>query len=704
MKSARILLTLGLLALLLGSGGCSATDATQIVLVVDTDLSVPEEVETVQLEITGPGGMSETERVDLSAGAPRPVTLGLRPAADVLGPIRIVASARKGGAAIIVRTITTSFIQDRSLLLQILLTGDCQGVSCAAEQSCAAGTCVPIALAPESLPSFTGTIPGWRPGADAGPDGCSGGAEVCNGRDDDCDGVIDNGIDLTSSAADCGSCGHACGALAGVATGACNGGHCAVSCRSGFADCNGDPDDGCEAELSADPDHCSSCDLACDFSHATGTCASATCSVSTCESGFGDCDGDGANGCEVDLTTPANCGRCGHDCGVTACQGAGFCAGEEIIGLGAGSLHTCALRQNGQVACWGLGANGQLGTGATSSSRVPTAVLSVPPGVTSVAAGGRQSCLVAGDRAYCWGYNMAGQLGDGTTFQRNSPTPVSGSRTVLDHQLVQGSGHGCAVMALMIAGGGAGAFCWGTNRNGQLGDGSVMDRPQPGAVDTASFGGAEPVRVTAGQSHSCAVLSDGRVFCWGQLDASALSHVLSPLLIEVASGSDLNLSAGAGPVTSADVALVAGAGFTCAKAASGQVLCWGDNSFGQLGDGSILGSSIRAVQVMGLNDAVSVSAGDNHACALRTDGRVSCWGANGSGQLGVNDSAVSEAHRPMDVVDQPADVAEIACGGSHTCLRTSGGAVYCVGSNSVGQLGDGTLTARMSPTPVSALP
>jgi len=135
---------------------------------------------------------------------------------------------------------------------------------------------------------------------------------------------------------------------------------------------------------------------------------------------------------------------------------------------------------------------------------------------------------------------------------------------------------------------------------------------------------------------------------------------------------------------------------------NGQVYCWGDNSRGQVGDGSTVPRRTRAVAVTGLDDAVALSAGDAHVCALRMDGRVSCWGANSFSQLG--DGTTTERNTPVDVLDQPADVAGIACGAAHLCMRTSGGAVYCLGHNAVGQLGDGSIDDRNAPTPVMTLP
>lgn len=699
-----------LLLVALAATSCSSSDATQLVLAVDTDLSIPDAVDSIQLTVTGPGGMRQTADVDLTTGAVRPLTLGLRPTAmaiaeGTLGPVEIIATAELAGSPVVERRVVTAFVSGSSLLLEILLSERCRGVACGADESCDGAVCVPAAIPAQSLPDFTGSIPNARSAVDGSvADACAPSPETCNGLDDDCDGVVDNGIDLSTSATDCGSCGHACGELTGVETGACSGGGCVVTCRSGFDDCDGDPDNGCEANLDVEVANCSGCGMACDFANGAGTCAGGTCALSECEAGFADCDADGRNGCEVDLTTAANCGRCGHDCGATACEASGFCEGENAIGLATGSQHTCALRANGQMSCWGLGTRGQLGTGAMASTRSPVPVMSMPAGATRITLGGNQTCVVATGQGLCWGDNAGAQLGDGTRTNRSTPTPLSLPRAATVIRFAQGSGHGCAIVEVFA---GRRLRCWGTNRDGQVGQGSVMDQLVPVDVDDASFGASRPVTLAAGARHSCAVLDDGRAYCWGdgsdgQLGGGGTADVQRPSPVEVALGTALDLSNGVDPVSAEDVSIVAGAAFTCALDVAGQVHCWGDNSRGQVGDASVVSRRTLAVPVTGLDDAIALAAGDAHVCALRRDGRVSCWGANGFGQLG--DGTTGERNTPVDVLDAPADIAEIACGASHLCMRTTAGAVHCLGRNSVGQLGDGTIADRASPTAVATLP
>jgi len=689
---------------LLLSLGCSSTDATQIVVAVDTDLMVPTDVDSLHIEVEGPSGMLQTANVDLTMQTDRPFALGLRPASDVLEPVTIRASARLAGAVVVERTVVTGFIKDKSLLVSIWLRASCQGVGCPDGRSCDDGACVSNAVNAASLPAFTGSIPTLGGGDGGGGDACTGGAESCNGVDDDCDGVIDNGFDLTSDRENCGSCGIACGRLTGVASASCMASRCVLTCDTGFGDCDADGSNGCEANLNTDVTNCDSCGSACTFANAANSCAGGSCVLGACDDGFADCDGDARNGCEVDLTDGANCGRCGHDCGGSTCQASMFCVGEEIVAIASGSQHSCGLRANGAVTCWGLGAKGQLGTGATMSSRVPVDVRSISSG-TGVSAGGDQSCAVTGSSGLCWGDNLGAQLGDGTRTGRSSPTTVS-LGSWIPTQIAMGSAHACAIGA--ASGGNPGVRCWGTNRNGQVGVGDTMDRTSPVTVNLSGGMRVDPILAAASGRHSCAVVAGGEVYCWGagtdgQLGrGTRLDQSLPALVEDVGGGGVLNLLTGMGPLSADRVSLGTGNAFTCARDDTGQVYCWGDNSRGQVGDGSSIARRTLPVAVDGLSDAVSLSVGDAHACALRMDGRVSCWGANGSGQLG--DNTMVDSNRPVDVMDVPAGVVEVAAGAAHVCLRTMEGHVFCYGRNSVGQLGDGTVDPHGTPQPVSTLP
>lgn len=231
-------------------------------------------------------------------------------------------------------------------------------------------------------------------------------------------------------------------------------------------------------------------------------------------------------------------------------------------------------------------------------------------------------------------------------------------------------------------------FCWGNNSQGQLGDGTTLQRYAPVAV----LGIEDTVHVSAGERHTCAVRAGGRVLCWGDSSRGQLGigtptlPYSEPVPVEVSG------------VTNG-VSVAAGSEHTCVLRSNGTVACWGANSWGQLGDGTAT-SRFTPTTVVGVADAVEIAAGLWHTCARRASGAVLCWGAGGYGQLG--DGALYNRATPTPVASLM-DAAEISLGAGHSCARRATGAVLCWGLNARGQLGDGSTTTRMVPTPVSGL-
>lgn len=256
--------------------GCT-TARTEILVVTDTDLAVPSELDAFRVEVTGPGGAMQASTARFGPGDPLPPrTLGLVYDQGRLGPYRVRVQGAHHGGVILERVAKVAFQRGTTLVLRVDLTRDCVGVSCNAEETCAAGVCRPVLVGPDELTPFEGQLPGSDaavPIADGGSrfdagsidggeiDGGCGMSESCNGADDDCDGTIDEGFDLTSN-----------------------------------------------------PSHCGSCGNACRFPHATASCEASACVLTGCMAGFDDCDGDPSNGCEADLTQPATCGGCGNAC------------------------------------------------------------------------------------------------------------------------------------------------------------------------------------------------------------------------------------------------------------------------------------------------------------------------------------------------------------------------------------------------------
>jgi len=351
-----------------------------------------------------------------------------------------------------------------------------------------------------------------------------------------------------------------------------------------------------------------------------------------------------------------------------------------VTAVATGSAHTCALKTGDGVLCWGDNGAGQLGDGTMTNRLTPTAVSGLASGVTAVAVGQYHTCALKAGGVMCWGYNGFGQLGDGTTTNRSTPTAVSGLASGATS--VAGYSHTCAVTM------GGGVLCWGFNVSGQLGDGTTTNRSTPTASGLASG----VTSVAAGDSHTCALTTAGGVLCWGR-----------PYSGQLGDGTTMDRSTPT-PVSglsSGATSVAAGSSHTCALTTAGGVLCWGFNDGGQLGDGTTTNRSTPTA-VSGLaSGAAAISAGWRHTCALTTGGGVMCWGRNDWGQLGSGTATYQST--PTAVSGLASGATSVAAGYSHTCAVTMGGGVLCWGSNAYGQLGDGTTTSRRTPTAVSGL-
>jgi alpha-tubulin suppressor-like RCC1 family protein len=321
---------------------------------------------------------------------------------------------------------------------------------------------------------------------------------------------------------------------------------------------------------------------------------------------------------------------------------------------------------------------------ATLNGKSVSASQTVQVVIEPVSAGETHTCAIVSDGSVqCWGFNQSGQLGNNTTTNSLTTVTVAGLSNAVG--LATGLNHTCALQSSGTV------SCWGENNAGQLGNGTPT---AASLVPVAVQGLTNTVALAAGEKHTCALSANGAVSCWGDNFFGQLIGV-SPTL----SGSFVATPVVVPGVTSA-VALSGADANTCALIANGGVLCWGFNGNGRLGTGVFSGSYSTPSPVTGLTDAIALTSGHGHNCALRAGGTVVCWGFNNHGELG--NGLVGDRSTPVDVVSLTG-VVSVTAGGYHNCALTSSGALYCWGNNNQAQLGDGTRLSRFSPTLVPGL-
>ena len=354
-----------------------------------------------------------------------------------------------------------------------------------------------------------------------------------------------------------------------------------------------------------------------------------------------------------------------------------------VFAIGAGMYHSCALLGTGGVKCWGRNHNGQLGDGTTEDSSTPVDVSGLSSGVSAITVGSTFTCaLLDTGGMKCWGSNYDGQLGDGTMDDSLTPVDVSGLPSA-PNLIDAGSSHVCVILET------GETMCWGYNASGQLGDGSAVNKTAPvSVVDLTSA----VLFLAAGSSHTCVVLDTGGMQCWGSKGAGTLGdgktgRVLVPMDVP--------------GLLSGITGLSVGSYHAFAFLDAPGMKCWGDNKYGQHGDGTTVDKKEPA-DVSGILSGVTViSAGSRHTCALLDTGGVKCWGWNEYGQLG--DGTTTDRASPVDVSGLSSGVSAIACGNTHTCAVLDTGGVKCWGRNNGGQLGNGTTTDSTTPVDASGL-
>ncbi len=497
----------------------------------------------------------------------------------------------------------------------------------------------------------------------------------CEGDQTPCDGTC---VDTRTDARHCGGCGEVCGEGFVCVTGRCE-------CPAGLTLC-----EGVCVDFDSDAENCGGCGTSCLGFPGTssGTCSEGVCAP-VCDVDHADCNGALGDGCEQPVASDReNCGGCGIVCG-SLC-GEGTCLS---VAFPAKTFHhACVLHQDGRASCWGYNEGGQVGDGTMSNVSRPVPVV-LPDGspIAELATGEFHTCArnEAG-QVWCWGRNERGQLGTGDTMASPTPVPVYDGLQPLTGVvgLALTDASTCAVSQS------GHVRCWGSGQHGRLGNGETEDSLTPVTVREGSgeFGGV--VGLAAGNNHVCARMGDASLWCWGRNNNGQLGLGTS------GSGTDVSMPTQVPGLTGVDQ--VVAAGFRTCVRIGGAVKCWGQNLFGQVGDGTTVQKN-APTDVLGLTRAAHLSIAQNHGCALLQDGRAACWGFNNFGQLG--DGTLVSSPTPVIVrvpggMDEWMGLRGISAGGAHTCAADSAHAVHCWGMNNYGQLGDGSTVTSTVPVPV----
>lgn len=376
--------------------------------------------------------------------------------------------------------------------------------------------------------------------------------------------------------------------------------------------------------------------------------------------------------------------------------------------VSSGATWNCGIASNNNLYCWGNNSGGHYGDGTVTQSLVPVPTMTsgVLNGLTikQNASGSAHECVIASDdNAYCWGRNTNGRVGDNSLTQRLSPVAVWTGNYLngLTVKVIStGVNHTCAIAS------DNNAYCWGLNTNGQLGNNSTTLSQMPVPVDTTGvLSGKTITAISAGGSHTCAVTSEDKVYCWGlntngQLGDGTNTQSLVPVkVVDTGALGNIHIKS----VSSASM-------HTCALSDVGLAYCWGSNTNGLLGDGNSSGGSNVPISVNtsgALSGKVirSLDTGAFHTCVNTSDNSVFCWGQDVNGEVGngATANAVPLATSPdLSGVLAGKSLISVSGGNNHTCAVASDGSAYCWGLNTNGQLGNNSTTTSLVPVIVSS--
>lgn len=339
--------------------------------------------------------------------------------------------------------------------------------------------------------------------------------------------------------------------------------------------------------------------------------------------------------------------------------------------IACGGWHSLAICTDSTVKAFGENATGQLGDGTSTDQSTPVTVNGLS-GIVAVSAGGDQLeahsvALKSNGTVWAWGSNLYGGLGNGTTTNSNAPVQALGLTNVT--AIAAGGWHTAALKSDSTV------WVWGWNEDGQLGDGTIVNKSTPQQINGLS----SVVAIAAGTYHVLALKADGTVWAWGDNVSGQIGNGNT--------GTDQTTPVQVSGLTNV-VKITAGRFFSLAIKNDGTVWSWGENLYGQLGNGTTTDSNVP-VQVSGLSGVTSAVAatGAFHCMAVKNDNTVWAWGRNTYGNLG--DSTVAHKSIPVQMLGI-SDVQGMAAGTNFSLVYKTDGTVWGCGRNASGQLGDGT--------------
>lgn len=364
---------------------------------------------------------------------------------------------------------------------------------------------------------------------------------------------------------------------------------------------------------------------------------------------------------------------------------------QSYVDVCAGEIHSCAIKSDGMIYCWGNNSQGQLGTGEYSNKSTPYPVNvrnlldeDLFLSFKKVSCGSQHTCAMnQKNDVYCWGSNLNGRLGINSDEEKlNLPKKID-TKELTDNEyfkdITTGLSHTCGVTNF------GNIYCWGDNSDGQLGRGNTDSGfSYPVKTSDPSFDNLFFKQVVTQNNHNCALDGEGHAYCWGK-NSNNQTGTDTP---------GFQLTANKVEPSEIFVELSLGGIFSCGITNSKDVKCWGQQVSGTFGNTSVTDDNYTTPKIwdtssLASKKAVSITSGYAYTCTIVDGGEVFCWGAGGSDQQGDGDS--TDNLTPTQVVlGQSGNFKKISSNTSHTCGINLNGELYCWGDNSFNQLGDGT--------------